>query len=212
MKSQWILPIIISLVLAVVAAKFADNWITNRLTAAAPTDTNLLPVVAAATDIPAGTKVEAVNIKIVSLPPEAKPAGSYADPNELIGQIAKQSVYNGEIIVSQRFANSPGASPLAAIIPEGKRAITVAVNDVVGVSGFILPGSRVVGAGGGPGWNHGDGAGSRSGQRRGRGYNLVPRRRRELVAALLHRGPPVLHRPGNTQSRGRAGQHRAVGL
>ena len=45
--------------------------------------------------------------------------------------------------MSQRFANSPGASPLAAIIPEGKRAITVAVNDVVGVSGFILPGSRV---------------------------------------------------------------------
>ena len=90
MKSQWILPIIISLVLAVVAAKFADNWITNRLTAAAPTDTNLLPVVAAATDIPAGTKVEAVNIKIVSLPEEAKPAGSYADPQELIGQTSLQ--------------------------------------------------------------------------------------------------------------------------
>jgi pilus assembly protein CpaB len=103
----------------------------------------LLPVVAAASTIPAGAKVEAIHLKVVGIPSEAIPAAAYTDQKELIGQVAKQTVFAGEIIVAERFANAPGTSALSAMIPEGKRAITVAVNQVVGVSGFILPGSRV---------------------------------------------------------------------
>jgi pilus assembly protein CpaB len=84
-----------------------------------------------------------LHLKVVGLPEDAKPEGSFSDPKDLIGQVAKQSVYAGEIILATRISEVPGVSALAAVIAEGKRAITVRVDDVVGVSGFILPGSRV---------------------------------------------------------------------
>ena len=143
MRSSWLLTIVISLVLAGAAAMYANHMLNERMQAVEAVEVELLPLVVAATDIPAGMRVEPTNLKVVRVPAEAKPEGGYTDPAELIGQVAKQTVYAGEIITANRFANSPGASALAAIIAEGKRAITVAVNTVVGVSGFILPGSRV---------------------------------------------------------------------
>ena len=143
MRASWLLTIVISLVLAGAAAMYANNMLNERMRAVEAVEVELFPVVVAATDIPAGMRVEPTNVKAVGVPADAKPEGSYTDPGELVGQIAKQSVYAGEIITANRFANTPGTSALAAIIAEGKRAITVAVNNVVGVSGFILPGSRV---------------------------------------------------------------------
>jgi len=143
MKASWLLTVVVSLVLAGVAAMYANNMLKERMRQVEAVEVELFPVVVAATDIPAGTTVEQVNLKTVGVPAEAKPEGSYSDANELVGQVAKQSVYSGEVILAERFAKSAGTSALAAIIPEGKRAITVAVNNVVGVSGFILPGSRV---------------------------------------------------------------------
>jgi pilus assembly protein CpaB len=143
MKVPWLLTVVVSLVLAGVAAMYANKMLNERIDAVQAVEVQLFPVAVATADIPAGTRVQPTQIKMVGVPADAKPEGSYADMNELVGQVAKQSVYAGEIISSNRFATSPGSSALAAIIPEGKRAITVAVNNVVGVSGFILPGSRV---------------------------------------------------------------------
>jgi pilus assembly protein CpaB len=143
MKVPWLLTVVVSLVLAGIAAMYANKMLNERMDAVQAVQVELFPVVVATADIPAGTRVQPTQVKTVGIPSDAKPKGSYTDVNELIGQVAKQSVYAGEIISSNRFANSPGSSALAAIIPEGKRAITVAVNNVVGVSGFILPGSRV---------------------------------------------------------------------
>ena len=100
-------------------------------------------MVAAAVDIPVGTKVDATHLKVVQLPAAAVPQGSYSNPQDLVGQIAQQSVYAGEIILKTRIAKSPPGSPLVALIPKGKRAITIPVNVVAGVAGFVLPGSRV---------------------------------------------------------------------
>jgi pilus assembly protein CpaB len=143
MRASWLWTIVLSLALAAAAAMYANKMLNERMQAVEAVKVELFPVVAAATDIPAGMRVEPVNVKVIRVPADAKPEGGYTEPSELIGQVAKQTVYAGEIITANRFANSPGASALAAIIPEGKRAITVAVNTVVGVSGFILPGSRV---------------------------------------------------------------------
>lgn len=142
MKSRVLLTILVSLILAAVAAQLANRWITKRL-GGNEVAANMSPVVAAAVDIPAGTKVEATHLKLVQLPIGEAPKGAYADFKELVGQVAKQSVYAGEIILASRIAELPAGSPLAAVIPEGKRAITVRVNDVIGVAGFLLPGSRV---------------------------------------------------------------------
>ena len=143
MKTSWILTVLISLLLAAGAALYANNMLNERLAAVAADEVELVPVVAAAVEIPAGTTVEAQHLKTVGIPRDAKPEASYEDLADLVGHTAKQTVYPGEIIVSERFETAPGSSALTALIPPGKRAITVAVNNVVGVSGFILPGSRV---------------------------------------------------------------------
>jgi pilus assembly protein CpaB len=142
MKARWVLTVAISLALAVLAAQFANSWISDRLSAV-DTQAEYASAVAAAMDIAAGTRIEATHLKMVQLPDEAKPQGGFSDPADVIGQVAKQQVYGGEIIVANRLSEVPGTSALAAVIAEGKRAITVRVDDVVGVSGFILPGSRV---------------------------------------------------------------------
>jgi pilus assembly protein CpaB len=142
MKSRVLLTIFLSLILAAVAAMLANSWINKRL-GATETVADMAPVVAAAVDIPAGTKVDPTYLKLVQLPRGEAPKGAFAEPKELIGQVAKQSVYAGEIILASRISQLPAGSPLAAVIPEGKRAITVRVNDVIGVAGFLLPGSRV---------------------------------------------------------------------
>ena len=142
MKSRVLGTILVSLVLAAVAAWVANNWISSRV-GTQQVATNMSPVVVAAANIPAGSKVEATQLKVVQLPTDAVPQGSYAKPQELVGQVAQQSVYAGEIILKTRIAQSPPGSPLAALIPKGKRAITIPVNVVAGVAGFVLPGSRV---------------------------------------------------------------------
>ena len=142
MKSRVLWTILLSLVLAAVAAKVANNWISNRV-GTQQVAGNMSPVVAAAADIPVGAKVDATQLKVLQLPTDTVPQGSYSKPQDLVGQIAQQSVYAGEIILKTRIAKSPPGSPLVALIPKGKRAITIPVNVVAGVAGFVLPGSRV---------------------------------------------------------------------
>lgn len=143
MKARWLLTVLVSLILAGVAAMYANNLLNERMREVEMTEVELFPVVAASTVIPVGTQVEPIHLKMVQIPGDVKPTGAYTDEKELIGQVARQTVFAGEIIIADRFANSVGGSALAAVIPAGKRAITVSVNQVVGVSGFILPGSRV---------------------------------------------------------------------
>ena len=142
MNTRLILTVVISLALAAFAVKYANDWLTNRQ-ATNQKATDLPVVVAAATDIPAGTKMEAMHLQMVGLPEESIPIGSYDAVDALIEQVASQTIYQGEILIKKRVAERPGTSALAAILPKGKRAITVPVNMVAGVSGFILPGSRV---------------------------------------------------------------------
>ena len=74
--------LLVSLVLAGVAAVSANRWMTNRLAAAGG---ELSGVVAAAVEIPFGTKIDATLIKVVELPPKAMPATAFRDPQVVIG-------------------------------------------------------------------------------------------------------------------------------
>jgi pilus assembly protein CpaB len=57
--------------------------------------------------------------------------------------IATMNVMRGEILMRDRFSAHEGGSTLAALVQQGMRAVTVRVDDVVGVAGFLLPGNRV---------------------------------------------------------------------
>jgi pilus assembly protein CpaB len=142
MKSRAILTLVISLCMAGVAALIANNWISQRLGAAERKD-QTGQVVAVAADIPVGTKLEAAHLKVVPLPEEAIAEGNLTSLNQAIGRVATQPLYSGEILLEKRLTLHQGGSPLAAVIENGKRALTVRVNDVIGVAGFLLPGNRV---------------------------------------------------------------------
>jgi pilus assembly protein CpaB len=68
---------------------------------------------------------------------------NYSDATELVGKVVANSIYAGEILHRMRFTVPGEGSTLAALIPENKRAVTIRVDDVIGVAGFLLPGNKV---------------------------------------------------------------------
>ena len=131
----------IALLLGLGAAWMANGWIQARIQPAEAGDA--ATVVVAALEVPFGTKIESSHIRTAEWPVGSVPEGSFSDPAEVEGKIAKQAFFPGEILLEGRVAEHLGGSTLSAIIEPTKRAITVRVNDVIGVAGFLLPGNRI---------------------------------------------------------------------
>ena len=142
MNLRGLLLMLTSLALAAGAAVWANNWMTERL-AGASEHGGLNRVVAAAQEIPFGTRVDSTLVKVVELPPDSIPKTAFLNPDDVVGKVAAFTIYQDEILREERIVDHVGGSALAAVLEEGKRAITVRVNDVVGVAGFLLPGNRV---------------------------------------------------------------------
>ena len=73
----------------------------------------------------------------------AVPAGAFAKPDELIGRGLVMPVIQNEPILPMKLAVKEAGSGLPVMIPDGKRAVSVRVNEVIGVAGYVLPGTRV---------------------------------------------------------------------
>jgi pilus assembly protein CpaB len=142
-KRRGFLLILISLTLALGAALVARSWIQARLSAGATPPDAGMTVVVAAMEIPYGIKVEARHLKTITLPSDAQVGDHYAKPEDVVGLIATQKVIAGEILLKERFADRAAGSTLAAVLKQNMRAVTVRVDDVVGVAGFLLPGNHV---------------------------------------------------------------------
>ncbi len=142
-KRRGLILIFLSLIMAVGAAWVANTWVKAQLISKenAKPDTQL--VVAAAMSIPYTTKVEKRHLKLIEIPPDMSPEGAFMDIAEVDGMVATADISRGEILIKDRFADHSQGSTLAALVKENMRAITVRVNDVVGVAGFLLPGNRV---------------------------------------------------------------------
>lgn len=133
--------IVLSLAFAIGAAWVARGWMQARLNGG-KADPGM-QVVVAATDIPFGIDVQRRHLRVITLPRGAPIGDHFSRPEEVIGLVALQKVISGEILLKQQFAKQAAGSTLAALLPPRMRAITVPVNDVVGVAGFLLPGNRV---------------------------------------------------------------------
>jgi pilus assembly protein CpaB len=140
-QRRGILLVVASLVLGSVAALAANSWVNKRLSANEEDDAKT--VVVAALDIPYGTKVSGRHLRIANLPPDSIPAGAFKDVKAVEGAVATVEVSKGEVLLESRFADHESGSTLAALVSKNMRAVTVRVDDVVGVAGFLLPGNRV---------------------------------------------------------------------
>ena len=93
--------------------------------------------------IPIGTKIIPEQVMVVQYPKESTPDGTFESAERLAGRVAVTNIAPREPITESRLAPEGTAGGLSAVIPEGYRAMTVKVDDVVGISGFIMPGTLV---------------------------------------------------------------------
>ncbi len=141
MSSRTLMLIALSVLFGLGAAWMANTWLTARLDTTA--DSNMENVVVAAVEIPFGQMVEPQHVKLVSMPRGTAPSDAFDTVEKVTGRIAAFTLLQGDILRGARLAEHLGGSTLASLITPNKRAISVRVDDVVGVGGFLLPGNRV---------------------------------------------------------------------
>jgi len=105
--------------------------------------TDLKDVIVAARPLSVGTTVKPADIKLGKIPASAFPKGAFSKAEEVIDRPVVSNVLIDEPILEGRLAARGSGYGLAPIIPVGMRAVTVRVNDVTGIAGFVLPGMRV---------------------------------------------------------------------
>jgi pilus assembly protein CpaB len=127
----------LSLLFGILAVVFAANWSQGAKQG------STTKVVVAAKDIPLGSSIASSALKVVDWPQANALPGSFHDAKALEGRVAKTTIVLGEPVIEAKLAPRGASGGLAASISSGRRAITVKVNEVVGVAGFALPGNYV---------------------------------------------------------------------
>ncbi len=128
---------------ALIFGLLAAVSVTRYLSSAQAYTKNLNRVAVAKVAIPLGTKIIPEQVMVVQFPPESTPDGAFDSVEKLTGRVAVTNIAPREPITEARLAAEGTAGGLSAVIPEGYRAMTVKVDDVVGISGFIMPGTLV---------------------------------------------------------------------
>lgn len=102
------------------------------------------PVMVVEKAVNAGSTVEADAVVRQLRPASYVPSEALTDPQTVVGRVAREDLVPGEVLLGG-LLYPPGQSAVTTVlpVPDGKRAVTVAVDEVVGVAGFVMPGSRV---------------------------------------------------------------------
>jgi pilus assembly protein CpaB len=101
------------------------------------------PVVVAAADLQIGAELRREDLRIIDWPANAAPKQAFATADELVGRGLIMPVIENEPIMPMKLAPKEAGAGLPPVIPPGLRAISVRVNEVIGVAGYVLPGTRV---------------------------------------------------------------------
>lgn len=135
--SRAVILLVLSLIAGLAAVVLAGRWLTQQ----ASTQTQQVAV--AKRDIDLGEPLNPNLIEMVAWPSSAVPKGAHMDLKGLDGRVIITTLQRGEPILESKLAPVGTKGGLSSVIPGGKRAITVKVNEVVGVAGFALPGNFV---------------------------------------------------------------------
>jgi len=118
--------------------------ITRRLRKAPPKPRQeTADIVVAATVLPVGVTIQPPNVRVAKVPRDQFPKGAFRKPEEVIGRPVISMILAEEPVLEGRLAERGSGLGLSPVIPAGMRAVSVKVNEVVGVAGFVLPGMRV---------------------------------------------------------------------
>lgn len=143
MKLRTISVFVLALALAGGAAWFANRWVQLQVQPASAKDNPTSSIIVAAQTIPLGQKIVDAHLESAPWPADRVPDDASTEMDEVKGRVAAQTIYQGEPILKKKITEHGVGSTLSALISRNKRAVTVRVNDVVGVAGFVLPGNTV---------------------------------------------------------------------
>jgi pilus assembly protein CpaB len=117
----------------------------NYVQKAAPVSVRMptTKVVVAASDLDIGAELDASDVRVIDWPTNAVPQNAISDPNEVIGRGLVLPIIQNEPFLPMKLAGKEAGSGLPPAIPPGMRAVSVRVNEVIGVAGYVLPGTRV---------------------------------------------------------------------
>jgi pilus assembly protein CpaB len=132
-----ILVMAVAILFGCAAVVFASRWLLKQPGGSSGR------IVVAATDINLGQRLAPEMFKLADWPADSVPKNAFTDPQKLGGRVLKTNLLMGEPVSEAKLAPAGTLGGLSALITEGKRAITVRVNDVIGVAGFALPGNYV---------------------------------------------------------------------
>ncbi len=132
--------LIFAFVVSAGASLLLYRLIASRVTANAKQPA--AQVIVAARNLELGTLIRESDLKMADFG-GTLPHGALVRKEDVVGRGVVSAIYDGEPILESRLATKGAGAGLAATIPAGMRAFAVRVNEVVGVSGFVVPGMRV---------------------------------------------------------------------
>jgi len=139
MDKKGIALLFVALVLAVGAGGSIYLYMKGMPLAKSEDDT--VPVVVARKDMTFGTTLENEHLRVVQFPKGAVPAGAYGSLDSVLAQTTKVFLVEGEAVLASKLSAIGGG--LSVRVPPTMRAMSLKINEVTGVSGFVLPGDRI---------------------------------------------------------------------
>jgi pilus assembly protein CpaB len=141
-RRLWII-LLLALVSGGAAAYLALAYLRDRTPRLMAAEAPRVQVAVAARDLPLGTILAAADVHMIDWLGQAAPPGYLHSPQDAIGRGLISSVKANEMLLDTRLAPRGAGGGLSVTIPDGARAVSVRVDDVIGVAGFVLPGTHV---------------------------------------------------------------------
>src|SRR5262245_56887028 len=116
-------------------------WVYKQSTA--PPSRDVVSVVAAARDLSIGSRIEAKDLKLITLDRKDSPKNAFTEVADVVDRAVATPLSASEPVLAGKLAPKGSGAGLTALIEPNTRAISVQVNEISGVSGFIQPGTRV---------------------------------------------------------------------
>ena len=141
-RRLWIV-LAVAALLGLAAAFISADYVRNARAPMLPVASARLKAVVAVKDLPVGTIVKPEDVRQIDWPGDLLPAGFASKPEEVVGRGVITQIVANEPMLLTRLADKASGGGLPIVIPDGMRAMSVRVDDIIGVSGFVVPDTHV---------------------------------------------------------------------
>ena len=139
-RTRMIVFALFALALSGLVTYYAYRMLSNRLS---PPTEETVAIVVASEKLTLGNRLTDAQLRVVNWPKANLPDGHFSDPKDIVGRGVIVPMSANEPVLDSKLASKEAGAGLGSAIPEGMRAVAVRVNDVIGVAGFVVPGTHV---------------------------------------------------------------------